>query len=44
MHIVVIQYGDTALYRASDKGYVDVVKLLLQHNADVNIKNKVGNV
>ena len=44
MHIVVIQYEATALHRASVNGHVEVIKLLLQYNADVNIKNKVRNI
>ena len=44
MHIVVIQDGWTALYMASNNGDVEVVKLLLQYNADVNIQNKVRNI
>jgi uncharacterized protein len=31
------RFGDTALMRAADKGNTDIVKLLLKHNADVNL-------
>ena len=44
MHIVVIQYGITALLVASSNGHVEVVKLLLKYNADVNIEYKVRNI
>ena len=36
------QYGDTALHWASIKGHPEVVKLLLQSDADVNAKNNVS--
>ena len=44
MHIVVTQDGRSALYMASVKGHVEVVQLLLQHNADVNIQDKVRTI
>jgi ankyrin repeat protein len=28
----------TALYAASNKGHLDIVRLLLDHNADPNVK------
>ena len=34
--------GDTALIEASGRGLKDIVELLLKHNADVNINNKIG--
>ena len=36
------QGGETALHRASDKGHPEVVELLMQSHADVNVKNKVS--
>ena len=44
MHIVVIQWGETALMFAAPDGHREVVELLLQHGADVNAKDKVRNV
>ena len=42
MHIVVIQWEETALIWASRRGHREVVELLLQHGADVNAKKKVS--
>ena len=39
--LILIQDGRTALMLASLEGKTDVVKLLLNHNADVNAKHKV---
>ena len=36
------QYGNTALHDAFWKGHPEVVKLLLQSHADMNVKNKVS--
>ena len=44
MHIVVIQFGDTALHVTAFQGHVNVVHLLLHHNADVNMQEEVRNV
>ena len=37
-----LQYGDTALILAARWGYTDVVKILVEHGADIHIKNKVS--
>ena len=34
--------GDTALHIASAQGYIDVVKLLAAHGADINVRNARG--
>ena len=36
------QYGSTALHIASINGHPEVVKLLLQSHADVNVKDNVS--
>ena len=36
------QNGDTALHKASRYGHPEVVKLLLQSHADVNVKDNVS--
>ena len=39
---IVYQYGYTALIWASDYGYKEVVKLLLDHGADINMQDEVS--
>lgn len=34
--------GQSALHMATKKGHLDIVRILLMHNADVNIKGKVS--
>ena len=36
-----IQNGWTPLHDASDEGHVEVVELLVQYNAQLDIKNRV---
>ena len=36
------QYGYTPLHRASEKGHPEVVKILVQSYANVNVKNNVS--
>ena len=38
-----MQDGQTALHRASSSGHTDVVKLLVDSGAQINIKDKVSN-
>ena len=38
----IIQYGRTALMRASDEGHTEVVKVLVEAKADLNITDKVN--
>ena len=35
-------YGETPLYVACERGRLEVVKLLLEHNANVNLKSRYG--
>ena len=35
------QWGETAVYNASNQGYSEVVKLLVQAGADLELQNKV---
>ena len=39
---VVRQNGDTALIQAADEGHTDIVQLLLEHGADVNLVDRVS--
>ena len=39
-----MQDGATALHVASEGGHVEVVKLLLQNNAVVNMQDNVRNI
>ena len=34
--------GDTSLILAAGNGYTNIVRILLQNGADVNIQNKYG--
>jgi hypothetical protein len=36
-----LKFGDTALIYASHYGYFEIVKFLIENNAEVNIQNKV---
>ena len=37
-----LQYGNTALMLAAIKGHTDIVKLLVELGADIDIRNKVS--
>ena len=37
-----LQYGNTALILAASEGCTDVVKILVEHGSDIDIKNKVS--
>ena len=43
MHLT-LQYGSTALMKASEAGQVESVKMLLDRGAEVNMQNKVNSV
>jgi hypothetical protein len=44
MTIIDMQYGTTALIRASEIGYLNVCQLLLTEGADITAKNNVSTV
>ena len=44
MHIVMLQDGYSTLMRVCRKGYAEIVQMLIQHGADVNIQDKVRNI
>ena len=37
-----LQHGNTALIMAASKGHTDIVKILVEHGADIHIINKVS--
>ena len=37
-----LQDGDTALILAASEGHTDIVKILVEHGADMDIRNKVS--
>ena len=39
-----LQYGETALMMASEKGHMECVKILLDGGADVNMQDEVSGV
>lgn len=41
MYFVHSQNGDTALIRASERGRAAIVKVLLEHDAEVDLQNQV---
>ena len=40
--IISLQWGDTALIKAAEKGHASTVKILVEHGAAVDIQNKVA--
>ena len=38
-----LQYGQTALFKAAEKGHADTVKMLVNYGATVDIRDKVTN-
>ena len=38
-----MQNGETALHKASLKGHIDIVQLLVKYGAAVDIRDKVSN-
>ena len=38
---IMLQYGDTALHKAATGGKVEIINLLLNHGAAMDIRNKV---
>ena len=39
--MLMLKYGETALFRPSEFGFTNIVKLLLDYQADPNIEDKV---
>lgn len=39
--LIVFQYGKTALHQAADAGHDGVVRILVEHNADPDLVDKV---
>ena len=37
-----LQYGETALHIASEKGHTEIVQVLLSNGSDINRQNKVN--
>ena len=44
MYLIRYQWGNTALFAAANLGDIDIIKLLIDKGADVNLKNKVSNM
>ena len=44
MYLLLLQYGWTALFYAAVKGHIEVIRLLLDREADVNSKDKVSDM
>ena len=42
IYLIYLYLGETSLMLAAWRGNTDVVKLLLEHGADINAKNKYG--
>jgi len=40
-HALTSQHGSTPLHAAADKGYIQVVEILIKSGANVNATNKV---
>ena len=36
-----LQYGDTALHKAASRGHLEIIKLLIDYHAAVDVTNKV---
>ena len=37
-----LQYSSTALHKAASKGYQEVVEVLVNHGANIQLQDKVG--
>ena len=41
-HVLHMQYGWSSLQGACDRGNLDIVKVLMEYHADIELKNKVS--
>ena len=42
INLIYLYLGETSLMQAAENGHTDIVKILLKHGADVNIRDDIG--